>query len=230
MDPAGRLTITSPLNVDGLTLIGAGNWYSELHGTHLIDMSNPNGGVKLENFAAIGEVTTRNDSSPDNFVNDSLGAGSVVSGLWIQHQKCGMWLEGNHNDLQVTGNVILDTNADGININGTATGALIKNNHIRNTGDDGLAMWSLYSPDTNDSFVDNTVIQPNLANGIAVYGGTDDTVQGNYVQDTNARYLRLVFTANTGWPAGQLSEFEAYAPCPSATGTPDLWRGRVGAW
>jgi hypothetical protein len=28
---------------------------------------------------------------------------------------------------------------------------------------------------------------------------------------TSRRYLRLTFTANTGWPAGQLSEFEVYA-------------------
>jgi hypothetical protein len=28
---------------------------------------------------------------------------------------------------------------------------------------------------------------------------------------TSRRYLRLTFTANTGWPAGQLSELEAYA-------------------
>ncbi|WP_027343288.1 galactose-binding domain-containing protein [Hamadaea tsunoensis] len=28
---------------------------------------------------------------------------------------------------------------------------------------------------------------------------------------TTARYVRLIFTANTGWPAGQLSEFEVYA-------------------
>ncbi|WP_229885853.1 discoidin domain-containing protein [Streptomyces subrutilus] len=28
----------------------------------------------------------------------------------------------------------------------------------------------------------------------------------------NARHLRVVFTANTGWPAGQLSELEVYAP------------------
>lgn len=27
---------------------------------------------------------------------------------------------------------------------------------------------------------------------------------------TPVRYLRLTFTANTGWPAGQLSELEAY--------------------
>ncbi|MDJ0343013.1 discoidin domain-containing protein [Streptomyces sp. PH10-H1] len=28
---------------------------------------------------------------------------------------------------------------------------------------------------------------------------------------TTTRYLRLTFTGNTGWPAAQLSEFEAYA-------------------
>jgi hypothetical protein len=36
------------------------------------------------------------------------------------------------------------------------------------------------------------------------------------VPATNARYVRLNFTANTGWPAGQVSEFEVY---PSG-GTP----------
>ncbi len=184
--PQGRFTISSPLPVDGLTVIGAGMWYSVLHGTHLFDLGGPQGGVKLENFAAFGEVTTRNDGSPDNFVNGSLGSGSVVSGVWVQHEKCGLWLTGTNTDLQVSGNRILDTTADGININGTATGAVISDNYIRNTGDDGLAMWSLNAPDTNDSFVDNTVIQPNLANGIALYGGTNLTVRGNYVQDTNA--------------------------------------------
>jgi Flp pilus assembly protein TadG len=28
---------------------------------------------------------------------------------------------------------------------------------------------------------------------------------------TSVRYLKLTFTANTGWPAGQLSELQAYA-------------------
>jgi hypothetical protein len=28
---------------------------------------------------------------------------------------------------------------------------------------------------------------------------------------TSRRYLRLNITANTGWPAGQISEFEVYA-------------------
>jgi hypothetical protein len=28
---------------------------------------------------------------------------------------------------------------------------------------------------------------------------------------SSQRYLRLTFTGNTGWPAGQLAELEAYA-------------------
>ena len=65
---------------------------------------------------------------------------------------------------------------------------------------------------------------------VAVLGSTDnstfttlsaaaarnfDPASGNTVTiniaATTQRYLRLTFTANTGWPAGQLSEFEAYA-------------------
>ncbi|RSM59724.1 Secreted glycosyl hydrolase, partial [Kibdelosporangium aridum] len=40
---------------------------------------------------------------------------------------------------------------------------------------------------------------------------TNNTVTINYTA-TTTRYLRLHFTANTGWPAGQVSEFEVYGP------------------
>jgi hypothetical protein len=46
-------------------------------------------------------------------------------------------------------------------------------------------------------------------------GYTFDPATGNTVTigvSTTARYLWLTFTGNTGWPAGQLSEFEAYGP------------------
>lgn len=50
------------------------------------------------------------------------------------------------------------------------------------------------------------------------FDGNSNTVTINFGQ-TSTRYLRLNFTANTGWPAGQISEFEAYGPTstPSAT-------------
>lgn len=38
---------------------------------------------------------------------------------------------------------------------------------------------------------------------------------------TSVRYLRLTFTANTGWPAGQLSELEVYGPGGGGNPDPD---------
>ncbi|MFJ8504571.1 discoidin domain-containing protein [Streptomyces avermitilis] len=185
--PPGDYRLTSSLNgVQNVTLQGAGSWYSVVHTSRFIDQSSSSGGVHLKDFAVIGEVTERVDSNPDNFVNGSLGPGSSVSGMWLQHLKVGLWLTGNNDNLVVENNRILDTTADGLNLNGNARGVRVRNNFLRNNGDDALAMWSLYSPDTDSSFENNTISQPNLANGIAIYGGTDLTVKNNLISDTNA--------------------------------------------
>ncbi|MBV1948606.1 discoidin domain-containing protein [Streptomyces sp. BV129] len=185
--PPGEYRITSSLSgVQNVTLRGAGHWYSVVRGSRFIDQSNSSGGVHLKDFAVIGEVTERVDSSPDNFVNGSLGPGSSVSGMWLQHLKVGLWLTGNNDNLVVENNRVLDTTADGLNLNGNARGVRVSNNFLRNQGDDSLAMWSLYAPDSNSSFENNTISQPNLANGIAIYGGTDISVKNNLVSDTNA--------------------------------------------
>lgn len=185
--PPGDYRLTSSLSgVQNVTLQGAGSWHSVVHTSRFIDQTSSSGGVHIKDFAVLGEVTERVDSSPDNFVNGSLGPGSSVSGMWLQHLKVGLWLTGNNDNLVVENNRVLDTTADGLNLNGTAKGVRVRNNFLRNQGDDALAMWSLYAPDTDSSFENNTISQPNLANGIAVYGGTDITVRNNLISDTNA--------------------------------------------
>ncbi|MFJ8046705.1 discoidin domain-containing protein [Streptomyces luteogriseus] len=185
--PPGEYRLTSSLNgVQDVTLQGAGHWHSVVRTSRFIDQSNSSGNVHIKDFAVIGEVTERVDSNPDNFVNGSLGPGSSVSGMWLQHLKVGLWLLGDNDNLVVENNRFLDMTADGLNLNGNARGVRVRNNFLRNQGDDALAMWSLYAPDTNSSFENNTVTQPNLANGIAIYGGTDITVKNNLISDTNA--------------------------------------------
>jgi CARDB/F5/8 type C domain len=49
--------------------------------------------------------------------------------------------------------------------------------------------------------------------------GSANTVTINFAQ-TSTRYLRLHISANTGWPAGQLSEFEVYGPATGDTQPP----------
>ena len=59
---------------------------------------------------------------------------------------------------------------------------------------------------------------------VAATGYTFNPSTGNSVSitlpSTTTRYVRLTFTANTAWPAGQLSEFQIYAPSGSTTTTP----------
>ncbi|MEU0410765.1 discoidin domain-containing protein [Streptomyces griseorubiginosus] len=185
--PPGDYRLRSSLSgVQNVTLQGAGSWHSVVHTSRFIDQSGSAGGVHIKDFAVIGEVTERVDSNPDNFVNGSLGPGSSVSGMWLQHLKVGLWLTGTNDNLVVENNRFLDMTADGLNLNGKAHGVRVRHNFLRNQGDDALAMWSLYAPDTNSSFENNTVTQPNLANGIAIYGGTDIAVRNNLVSDTNA--------------------------------------------
>jgi hypothetical protein len=62
----------------------------------------------------------------------------------------------------------------------------VKNNFIRNTGDDGLAIWSYPAADSGITFANNTIVQPSLANGIADYGGSNNTISNNVIADTNA--------------------------------------------
>jgi parallel beta-helix repeat protein len=185
--PTGTFTVSSPLQIGAQTVQGAGPWFSVLHGSHLVDNGSTTGPVRLQDFAAIGEITTRSGSSANSFINQSLGSGSLVSNVWVQHQEVGIWLMGQHNtNITIQNSRFLDEMADGINFNGTVTNSTIKNNFFRNTGDDAIAFWSLYAADAGDTIANNTVVQPNLANGIALYGGSDNTLSRNVVADTNA--------------------------------------------
>ena len=67
---------------------------------------------------------------------------STIDGLYIHHTKVGIWLDGPMHNLKITNNQIADTIADGINFHTGVTDSLVANNFVRNTGDDGLAMWS----------------------------------------------------------------------------------------
>ena len=86
-------------------------------------------------------------------------------------------------NLTISGNTIVDQLADGINFHTGVTDSTASNNFIRNTGDDGMAMWSEITADANDTFDHNTIQTPVIANGIALYGGTDNTVSNNLIAD-----------------------------------------------
>jgi hypothetical protein len=185
--PPGTFLISSPLQVSAGTIEGAGDWYSQIKTNELIDNTSAVAGpINLSGFAILGSTVGRNDSSTENAIDGSLGSGWTVNGLWIQDTNVGFWLQYGNSNCTVENSVIESTDADGLNFNGNATSCTVKNNFIRNTGDDGLAIWSYPAADSNITFSNNTIVQPTLANGIADYGGSNNTISNNVVADTNA--------------------------------------------
>ncbi|WP_103352131.1 discoidin domain-containing protein [Amycolatopsis sp. CA-128772] len=200
--PSGTFTLGHHITVDQVTIRGAGPWYSVLTGPRagIFGKGEPascgtstypgnpavpgtSSAVKLYDFAIIGQVDARVDCDQSNAIGGALGGGSVVQNLWLQHTKVGLWLDGPFDGLTVAGNRILDQTADGLNLHQGISNVTVTNNFLRNTGDDGLAMWSEHDADHHNTFSSNTVLLPILANNIAVYGGHDNTVSDNVVAD-----------------------------------------------
>jgi Pectate lyase superfamily protein len=200
--PPGTYQVNRHIIVDNVTIEGAGNWYTIIKG-HQVTLSTPApdgsihsgvgfygkdasvGGstnVHLSGFAIEGDVRERIDTDQVNGIGGAL-SNSTIDGLYIQHTKVGMWFDGPMTNLRITNNQIVDQVADGINFHTGVTNSVVSNNFIRNTGDDGLAMWSDKIANANDTFDHNTVQTPVLANGIALYGGTDNTVSNNLIAD-----------------------------------------------
>lgn len=186
--PAGNFTVTAHLLVNNVTLTGAGEWYAMLHGAGVgvygDAAPNPSANVHLSDFAIFGEVRDRVDSADLNGIGGAMGGGSTISNVWIQHTKVGMWFTGPFDGLTISNVRLQDLTADGINFDGGITDGIVQNSYIRNTGDDGLAMWSFSTADSGDVFRHDTVVLPILANNFAVYGGHDNTIIDNYGTDT----------------------------------------------
>jgi hypothetical protein len=206
--PAGAYQVNRHIAVDEVTIEGAGSWWSIVKG-HQVTLSSPapdgsvhtgvgfygkyapDGGshhVTLSNFAIEGDVRERIDTDQVNGVGGAL-SDSTVDGLYIHHTKVGIWLDGPMNNVTIVNTVIADQIADGINFHQGVTNSRVVNSLIRNTADDGLAMWSQAVggkpgiENANNTFDHNTVQIPSLANGIAIYGGRNNTVSNNIVAD-----------------------------------------------
>ena len=186
--PPGSFRVDGHVIVDRVHIGGAGPWYSIVrgrgpgfYGKKAPDQSTD---VRLENFAILGEVTERVDHDQVNGIGGAIGGGSLIRNLWIQHTKVGLWFDGPMHGIVIRNLRILDTMADGLNFHRGVSDAVVEDNFLRNTGDDGLAAWSHVEADHHIVFRHNTIIAPVLANGIALYGGHDIEVSGNLVADT----------------------------------------------
>ena len=200
--PAGTFQVNRHIIVDDVTITGAGSWHTIVKGREVaLDPPAPDGSVHtgvafygrdvadggsvnvhLADFAIEGDVRERVDTDQVNGVGGAL-SDSSLAGLYIHHTKVGMWFDGPMARVAIRDNVITDQVADALNFHTGVTDSVVSNNFVRNTGDDGLAMWAEHQQNARNTFDHNTVQSPVLANGIALYGGSDNTVSNNLVAD-----------------------------------------------
>ncbi len=185
-----KATDTAGLNIDNVTIRGAGMWYSTISGIDASLYCYGNN-CKYSDFAVFGDTTYRNDDGPDSTFGGPSGTGTSLTNIWMEHSTTGYWVGPNASGLSISHCRIRDLYADGVNFYGGTSNSTVEQSSFRNTGDDAMASWSRaptqgFSPgtNTNNAFHFNTVQAPWLANCFGVYGGNDTKVEDNVCSDT----------------------------------------------
>ena len=140
--------------------------------------------VTLKDFAIIGDIQERVDDDQVNALGGAM-SNSTVDDLWMQHTKVGAWMDGPMDNFTIKNSRILDQTADGVNFHIGVTNSTVTNTFVRNTGDDGLAMWAENMPNVEQ------LVHPQHGGRCrswrttsSRYGGKDITITDNVMADT----------------------------------------------
>jgi hypothetical protein len=203
---------TEGLNAQGITIAGAGLWYSTVYRDVPVPNSTPLAALfdltscTVRNFHIDANAVSRSTIGGDGGAMDTTGTDWLADGIWTQHTMSGFWASGTGGKVQ--NSRLTSVWADGINVNNVSLGAdtgndlTVTNNFVRGTGDDAIAINSVnyntnsdgsktyYHPMTDVTVSDNTSIAPWGGKGVGIYGGSGHQVRDNYISDT-ARYIGL---------------------------------------
>jgi fibronectin type 3 domain-containing protein len=202
--------IPGGLQASGITIQGAGPWYSTLY---RVTPNNNSQGVAnmltttsctLQNVSLDCNANSRAGNNNNGAVNFS-GNNWLVDNVWIQHVTSAFWCAGVGGTAQNCR--VLSVWSDGGNFNnvqsanGIGMNLTYSNNFVRGTGDDAMAINSVnynvngstvtyYTMMSNITYINNTAIGAWGGKGIGIYGGINDVVTNNLLRDT-ARYIGL---------------------------------------
>ncbi|MGI5238980.1 carbohydrate-binding protein [Dactylosporangium sp. CA-139066] len=203
---------TNGLHAQGITIAGAGPWYSTVYRAVPLPNPTPLGAVfqltstTVKDFHVDSNALSRATSDGAGGAMDTTGTNWVADDIWTQHTLSGFWASGTGG--QVRNSRLTTIWADGINLNNVSMGNSVgnnlsaTNNFVRGTGDDGMAINSVnyntdgngtktyYTVMANVTFTHNTIVAPWGGKGIGIYGGSGHDVEYNAISDT-ARYIGL---------------------------------------
>ncbi len=198
------------LQASGITIQGAGPWYSTLYRVTPGNNSQGVANIITTTSSTLRDVSldcngsNRAGNNNNGAVNFS-GNNWLVDDVWIQHVTSAFWCAGVGGTAQNCR--VLSVWSDGGNFNnvqsanGIGMNLTYSNNFVRGTGDDAMAINSVnynvngstttyYTTMSNIVYINNTAIDAWGGKGIGIYGGINDVVTNNLLRDT-ARYIGL---------------------------------------
>lgn len=211
----------TPLNLTGVTVRGAGMWYTTLYrrvplpATAWRSQVLVGSGTTLTDLQIDANALWRDVGGPggaDYGINASGAGGWLVDRVWTRHTDAN-WLSGSNGVVQNSRTA--DSYGDGFNANNGNTphpdklghNITIRNNFARNTGDDSFATYSdagaggTNGEMTGTKILDNTAIAPWWANGIRIAGGRNVEVRNNLVNSVSSNSaLEIGVFGDTGHP------------------------------
>jgi len=183
--PTGVYQMSNKLQVNHVVIRGQGPWYSvlfasKINGVGIDAYGDP---TQLYDFSIIGKTSFRIESDVDRGFGGQW-KGGIIQNVWIEHVKCGGWLDGPFSGVHLVALTIRNTFADGINFSKGVSNAVITQSTFRNTGDDSVAFWNSGALGSDNVVSYNTIQLPMLANGVALYGGQNNKLVNLLVSDT----------------------------------------------
>jgi hypothetical protein len=152
--------------------------------------SSPSGSdsVDLADFAMFGNVTQRDSiDSKAPFGVIGIFTNSSFDHLWIEHYVVGMNQHGASKGNRITNSRVRNTLAGGIVSFDSSSDYVVENSHARSTGDDGFAIGSESidpAQPARNNVIRHSVAQLQwIAQGFAIYGGTNNTLEFNSAFD-----------------------------------------------
>ncbi len=225
--PVGEFKINKKIDftADGLTVTGAGMWYSKLNfttnakGGGGFEIGHDSNRLTFSNFAMTSALTSRYDHLDDKAqykaFAGSFGKDSRIDHMWIEHFECGAWI-GDYASIgmRYTDHLVIENSrirnnlADGVNFTQGTRNSVVRNSNIRNNGDDSLATFSssIHTKEyaENNSFEHNTIELGWRAGGVGIFGGKNHKVTNNLIKDSRGGAGIRVSTvfANEGFGLG----------------------------
>jgi alpha-1,3-glucanase-like protein/carbohydrate binding protein with CBM6 domain len=188
--PAGTFYVTSGATMDanGITIEGAGPWYSTVFETSSAWAGNQVFYGKSATFQNLSIDASGPNSTPGLLAILSKGDNWTINNVWARHTML-TWADGSNG--MIENSRVNNSWGDGMNINnssGTAcNNVTITNNFSRGNGDDAYALncTNTSAPVmTNITITNNTGVASWWGNEMGIYGGSNVVVENNLLHDS----------------------------------------------